>query len=140
MVSDLIFDNYRPINLDYGNGQYEQVVAFNTVVVDNSLFLEELKTELVLRGGKFVKKSFAELGDVLKLSEDIVINCLGAASKNVFVDEKLQPKELIIVDLEVEEREKGREVNVRLHLEGNDNYQIIERNGNLKIQLPPKPI
>ncbi len=101
MVSDLIFDNYRPINLDYGNGQYEQVVAFNTVVVDNSLFLEELKTELVLRGGKFVKKSFAELGDVLKLSEEIVINCLGAASKNVFVDEKLQPKELIIVDLEV---------------------------------------
>jgi hypothetical protein len=94
----------------------------------------------VLRGGKFVKKSFAELGDVLKLSEEIVINCLGAASKNVFVDEKLQPKELIIVDLEVEEREKGREVNVRLHLEGNDNYQIIERNGNLKIQLPPKPI
>jgi hypothetical protein len=56
----------------------------------------------------------------------------------VFPDEKLQAKELIIVDLEVEEREKGKELNVRLHLEDNDHYQIIERNGNLKIQLPPK--
>ncbi len=56
----------------------------------------------------------------------------------MFPDEKLQAKELIIVDLEVEEREKGKELNVRLHLEDNDHYQIIERNGNLKIQLPPK--
>ena len=67
-----------------------------------------------------------------------MINCLGAGSRNVFTDERLQVKEVIVVDLEVEEREKGKELNVRLHLEDNDNYQIIERNGNLKIQLPPK--
>ena len=69
VVSDLIFDNYRSINLDYGNGQLEQVVAFNTIVVDNSLYFEELKTELVLRGGKFFKKSFNNLSDVMSLSE-----------------------------------------------------------------------
>lgn len=74
----------------------------------------------------------------MSLSEEIVINCLGASSKNVFPDENLLAKELIIVDLQLEEREKGKEVNLRLHLEDNDNYQIIERNGNLKIQLPPK--
>ena len=56
----------------------------------------------------------------------------------MFPDERLQVKEVVVVDLEVEEREKGKELNVRLHLEDNDNYQIIERNGNLKIKLPPK--
>jgi hypothetical protein len=34
-------------------------------VVDNSLYFEELKTELVLRGGKFFKKGFGKLSDVL---------------------------------------------------------------------------
>lgn len=85
-MSDLIFDNYRPINLDYGNGQLEQVVAYNTVILDNALYYEELKTELVLRGGKFAKKSFTTLNDVLSLNEEIVINCLGPHSKTVFND------------------------------------------------------
>jgi len=88
-VSDLVFDNYRPINLDYGNGQHEEVVAFNTVVVDDSLYFEELKTELVLRGGRFATKSFSTLSDVLSLNEEIVINCLGASSKAVFPDTNL---------------------------------------------------
>ncbi len=57
----MVFDNYRQINLDYGNGQHENAIAYNTVIVDNSLYVEELKTELVLRGGKFVKKSFRKM-------------------------------------------------------------------------------
>ncbi len=27
---------------------------------------------------------------------------------------------------------------MRLHLEDGENYEIVERNGNLKIKLPPK--
>ena len=67
-MSDLVFDNYRPINMDYGNGQLEQVVAYNTIIVDNALYYEELKTELVLRGGKFAQKSFKTVADVLSLN------------------------------------------------------------------------
>jgi len=69
VVSDLVFDNYRNINLDYGNGQHEQAVVFNTVIVDNSLHYEELKTELVLRGGRFVTKKINKLDDILDLPE-----------------------------------------------------------------------
>ncbi len=46
----------------------EQVVAYNTIIVDNALYYEELKTELVLRGGKFVKKSFKTVADVLSVN------------------------------------------------------------------------
>lgn len=65
----MVFDNYRVVNLDYGNGQQEQVVGFETVVVDNSLYYEELKTELVLRGGRFVQKRIDKVEDVMALPE-----------------------------------------------------------------------
>lgn len=91
-MSDLVFDNYRLVNLDYGNGQHEQVVGFETVLVDNSLYYEELKTELVLRGGRFVTKKINTLDDVMSLPEEVVFNCLGAKSKTIFSDDLLSIK------------------------------------------------
>lgn len=91
-MSDLVFDNYRLVNLDYGNGQHEQVVGFETVLVDNSLYYEELKTELVLRGGRFVTKKINTLDDVMSLPEEVVFNCLGANSKTIFSDDLLSIK------------------------------------------------
>ncbi len=100
VVSDLVFDNYRYISLDYGNGQMEQAVVYNTIVVDNALLVEELKTELVLRGGKFEKKAFSNINDVLGLQEQIVINCLNPTNtKNIFADDFLSVKQSITVDL-----------------------------------------
>lgn len=91
-MSDLVFDNYRHLNLDYGNGQYEQVVSFDTIVVDNSLYYEELKTELVLRGGRFVTKKINTMDDLIALPEEVVFNCLGANTKAIFPDDLLSIK------------------------------------------------
>lgn len=45
-----------------------------------------------MRGGKFVMKRFAGLGDVMKLQEEIVFNCMGARSKEVFSDDMLEAR------------------------------------------------
>jgi hypothetical protein len=73
--------NWRNVNLNYGNGQVEQVVQYNTVGFDNALYLEELKTELILRGGKFVERKFKDLNEILSLPEEAIFNCLGAECK-----------------------------------------------------------
>ena len=36
--------NWRRVNLNYSNGQIEEVVQYNSVGFDNALYFEELKT------------------------------------------------------------------------------------------------
>ena len=70
-----------------------------------------------------------------------MINCLAAESKRIFGDEKLDIKESIVVDFEDKgDLKEDKEINVRLYIDQDNFYEIIYRNGNLKVKLPPKPL
>ncbi len=66
------------------------------------------------------------------------MNCLGPQSKNIFSDQNLAPKPVIELDLETDPSENNKNWHIRLHFENQENYEIVSRNGNLKIILPAK--
>lgn len=63
--------------MQYGNGKQEPCTYFNTILINTELFIEELWTELKLRGIPVVLGQFAKLAHLAGLSEDFVYDCLG---------------------------------------------------------------
>lgn len=64
---------------------------YSTLLVEPPIFLTKLQQELQKNGVQFVPREFFGEGQVLKLSQDIIINCTGAGSDAIWDDPKLAP-------------------------------------------------
>ena len=60
-----------------------------TIKINTELFMEELRVEALLRGVKFVEKSFKTQSDVTNLSQEVIFNCTGYSSKYLFNDKNM---------------------------------------------------
>ncbi len=85
-ISEFIQDGFEEVVLDFDR-QMEKYVKYESFAIDTGLFMQELKTECVLRGVSFVQKEFNNLDDIISVPEESVMNCLGLASQKIFKDE-----------------------------------------------------
>lgn len=71
--------------------QVEKVKRVVTMMVEPAIFLPRVRDDFYLAGGKFVKRDFRNLDQVLGLSEATIFNCTGLGARALFGDEELVP-------------------------------------------------
>ena len=59
--------------------------------IEPSIYLDALMTDFLNWGGKVVIRKFDTPADIAKLSENVIINCTGLGSKELFKDPELMP-------------------------------------------------
>lgn len=59
--------------------------------IEPSIYLDALMTDFLNWGGKVVIRKFDSPDDIAKLSENVIVNCTGLGSKELFKDPDLMP-------------------------------------------------
>jgi D-amino-acid oxidase len=65
--------------------------VYQTLLIEPPIFLKKLDGDLRTRGATFKQKTFKGAADVLGLQENIIINCTGLGSKQIWPDPALKP-------------------------------------------------
>lgn len=58
IVPPYIYNGYKNTTVQFANGFQDQFIKMNTFKINLPMFIEELKTEAILRGVKFVDRCF----------------------------------------------------------------------------------
>ena len=67
------------------------VRQYNSMMIEPPIYLRALLRDFYTAGGKIVIKEFHSREEVLRLPEQIIFNCSGLGSRQLFGDEKLVP-------------------------------------------------
>ena len=70
---------------------YTHQYVFDTMIINPLLYLPQITTNFVAKGGAIVHAPIRDVNDVIKLKEAIVFNCLGANAGSIFGDSHLRP-------------------------------------------------
>jgi len=62
-----------------------------TMQIDPGVFLRQTVADFQLAGGKFVLQNFANVSEVLSLTEPVIFNCTGLGAAKLFGDDNLVP-------------------------------------------------
>jgi glycine/D-amino acid oxidase-like deaminating enzyme len=90
----LLGDLYPEV-VTYGPGRHpfptRYATRFLTMLIEPNRYLRALQRDYLLRGGRIVIRSFADMRQMLALDEPLVMNCTGLGSKALFADDELEP-------------------------------------------------
>lgn len=87
-----MIDQYTPVQVDFGRGGQHKFLEFDSILLITDQLLQELMTEVKLRGVEIIQRKFENLDDVVALKEEVVMNCTGLGSKKLFNDNNLRGK------------------------------------------------
>ncbi len=84
-----------PEVVTYGPGQHpfptRYATRFMTMLIEPNRYLRALQRDFLLRGGRAIVRSFAEVGQMLAVDEPLIMNCTGLGAKALFGDDQLEP-------------------------------------------------
>ena len=86
-----LFPNFRELDQKQHPFPSTDVLRWNTMLIEPPIYLKALVRDFQLAGGKIVVRDFADLEELLALSEDVILNCTGLGSRMLFNDEELTP-------------------------------------------------
>jgi D-amino-acid oxidase len=66
-------------------------IAWDEMRIEPSIYLDALMNDFLNWGGKVVIRKFATPRDIASLAENVIINCTGLGSKELFGDRELMP-------------------------------------------------
>jgi D-amino-acid oxidase len=79
----------------YGPGRHPfptpYATRFLTMLIEPNRYLRSLQRDYLLRGGRIVTRSFANVSAMLTLDEPLIMNCTGLGAKELFADQQLEP-------------------------------------------------
>ena len=61
------------------------------MMIDPTVYLQEVVNDFYLAGGKIVIRNFNDLGDILALPESTIVNCTGLGAGKLFNDSEMVP-------------------------------------------------
>lgn len=70
---------------------YEFVRAFDTLLIEPSIYLNALMQDFLVAGGNIQVREFHESKEISQLPQKLVFNCTGLGAKALFHDEELTP-------------------------------------------------
>jgi len=70
---------------------YPSVFQFSSMLIEPSIYLNQLLHDFYNEGGKLVVREFRSREEVMRLPEPVIFNCTGLGANKLFGDEKLEP-------------------------------------------------
>ncbi|KAL4453421.1 hypothetical protein ABPG74_017628 [Tetrahymena malaccensis] len=86
-----IFNDFKEVQVSWGNGKYYNAFTFTTILIEGDIFLKELFEECRKQGVNFVKQHLNDEGEVTQLPHDYIFNCAGIHSGKLFNDKNVYP-------------------------------------------------
>ena len=74
----------HPFHAHYVNRRY-------TMLIEPSVYLPAVLSDFCVRGGKVIVRNFQSLAAILRLPEQLIVNCTGLGAKPLFNDQELLP-------------------------------------------------
>lgn len=78
----------QKVNVHFDNGLTKSAICRRVFGLDGKLFLADLEAKVKAKGIPFIKKFFQHKADLLKLNENIIINCTSFGSKLLMEDDE----------------------------------------------------
>ena len=69
----------------------EKILHIDTMLIEPAIYLQQVMNDFQVAGGKIIVKEFQDRGEILQLSEPVIINCTGLGSRDLFSDAELIP-------------------------------------------------
>src|SRR6476661_8257685 len=90
-----VIANFPPINRMLNPAEHPfpvaSVLRYDTMYVETGRYLRQMTRDVLLAGGRIEVRRFATPADIASLSENLVFNCTGLGSRELFGDQLLQP-------------------------------------------------
>jgi glycine/D-amino acid oxidase-like deaminating enzyme len=87
--------NFPPINRMLGMADHpfplDSVLRYDTMYVETGRYLRQMLRDVQIAGGKIEVRRLATQADVVSLGENLIFNCTGLGSRELFADQELQP-------------------------------------------------
>jgi anaerobic glycerol-3-phosphate dehydrogenase len=98
VVSEYVYDTFEEGHVRFEGRGSQKGVSYSTILTDTAFLAEELRIEILLRGGKLVQKRFNTQEDVLGLKESYIFNCSNSASVYLFNDKELEHRSRVVLE------------------------------------------
>ena len=90
-----LLDSFPPFDRMLSKAEHpfpvDSVLRYDTMYVETGRYLRQMIRDVQIAGGKIEVRKFATPADIGALPEDLVFNCTGLGSRELFGDEELQP-------------------------------------------------
>lgn len=90
-----LLETFPPINRMLTAAEHPfpltSVLRYDTMYVETGRYLRQMLRDFQLAGGKIEVRNFASPADVAALPENLIFNCTGLGSRDLFGDQNLQP-------------------------------------------------
>ena len=105
-----VIANFPPVNRMLSRSEHpfplDSVRRYDTMYVETGRYLRQMTRDIQIAGGKIEVRKFATPAEIASLPENLVFNCTGLGSRELFGDQLLQPirGQLAIVEPQPEVR------------------------------------
>ena len=69
----------------------DKMIRYDTLYIETGRYLRQMIRDVQIAGGKFEVRRFATPAEVASLSENLIFNCTGLGSRDLFGDQDLRP-------------------------------------------------
>lgn len=87
--------NYPVGRVELGPGEHpfgtKYASQFSQIVFEPSIYLDALMRDVLRFGGRILTRTFDTPGDLMALTERVIVNCTGLGAKPLFGDQELNP-------------------------------------------------
>jgi glycine/D-amino acid oxidase-like deaminating enzyme len=92
---DKIIANFPPVNRILARAEHpfplDSVRRYDTMYVETGRYLRQMIRDVQVAGGRIEVRKFATPADIAALPENLVFNCTGLGSRDLFGDQDLHP-------------------------------------------------
>jgi glycine/D-amino acid oxidase-like deaminating enzyme len=90
-----VIANFPPVNRILSRAEHpfplDSVRRYDTMYVETGRYLRQMMRDLQVTGGKVEVRKFATAAELSALPENLIFNCTGLGSRDLFGDQLLQP-------------------------------------------------
>ncbi len=87
-IAQGIIETPERVTIDFGNGKMYEMMAYETIFINPSVIMQELRRAISELGIPITKAEIGAFGDV---SESIIFNCAGMGAKKLACDARIVP-------------------------------------------------
>lgn len=86
-----LFPDFKELSRKEHPFPWRSVLRWVTLLIETPIYLNAVKRDFLLEGGRIVVRNFPDREAVLALQEPVIMNCTGLGAKAVFGDQELIP-------------------------------------------------
>lgn len=93
----------KKVNVHFDNGMIKTGRQVRELGLDGKLFIDDLSRLVQTKGAQLYQRYFDNVGDILKLNENIIVNCTSIGSQIIFNDKDFLPIRGHLIDFKQQE-------------------------------------